>query len=563
MGHSALRATGGGDGRSDLVGGGLARFNPAGMRRVRRVLLVPGAAALLVAGCMVQPKPLSDAESDAQAVADRQAMFGGQEPLNRPLTLSEAYARALKYNLDRRAKLMEQAVAYDGLVVGNFDLLPKLTADAGYLTRNSTDASSSRSIATGAQSLVPSTALDNNRLVADLTLSWNILDFGVSYFAARQQANRALIAMEHRRKVAQNLLQDVRSAFWRAASAQALGGKIDAAIHDADEALERSRRVESEGLRAPLDALRYQRTLLDLLRQLESVRQKLQLAKTDLAALINIPPGQDFLVRVPAAATMTYEPLQQSVASLEQVAMMRNPDLRELRYEARISVDETRKSMLKLLPGINLSYAGNYDSNSFLVNHWWAEGAERVSWNLLNLASAPAVFRLNADSEKLADLRRQAVAMAVLAKLHIAYEQYVYIGSEYRRARDLSRVDRRIYAQVSNRTAADAQSVLERVAAEVYAANSELRQYETYADLQAALGRVYATLGFDPEPAHLAAFDVSTLSSAVDYMMSSWKQAAIAPDRHAAPPRTGDADGGDMPGLEGLRRSLYVVVPND
>src|SRR5260221_1759364 len=134
---------------------------------------------------------------------------------------------------------MEQAVAYDGLGVGNFDLLPKLTADAGYFTRDNTEASSSRSIATGAQSLVPSTALDKNRVAADLTLSWNILDFGVSYFAARQQADRALIAEEHRRKVVQNLLQDVRAAFWRVASAQALGGKVDAAIHDADQALRR------------------------------------------------------------------------------------------------------------------------------------------------------------------------------------------------------------------------------------------------------------------------------------------------------------------------------------
>jgi len=531
------------------------------VRRIRRVALLPGAAAFLVAGCVVQPHPITDAEIIAQAAADRQAMFAGQEPLTHPLTLQEAYARALKYNLDRRAKLMEQAVAYDGLEVGNFDLLPKLTADAGYLTRNNTEASSSRSIATGAQSLVPSTALDKNRVVADLTLSWNILDFGVSYFAARQQANRALIAEEHRRKVAQNLLQDVRAAFWRAASAQALGGKIDAAIHDADEALGRSRRVEREGLRAPLDALRYQRTLLDLLRQLESVRQKLQLAKTELAALINVPPGQDFIVRIPAAAAMTYEPLEQSVAALEQVAMMRNPELRELSYETRISVDETHKSMLKLLPGVNLSYAGNFDSNSFLVHHWWAEGAERVSWNLLNLLSAPAVLRLGGDSEKLAELRRQAVAMAVLTKLHIAYEQYVYTGKEYKRARELSGVDQRIYAQVSNRTAADAQSVLERVAAEVYAANSELRQYETYADLQAALGRIYATLGLDPEPAHLAAFDVSTLSSAVAYIMSGWKQAAATPAQRAAPEGAGDDDGSDMPGLEGLRRSLYVMTP--
>src|SRR5260221_8422185 len=140
------------DGRFSL-GGSLARFDAAGGRRIWRGLLLAGAAAFLVAGCVVQPHPITDAEIMAQAAADRQAMFAGQEPLTHPLTLQEAYARALKYNLDRRAKLMEQAVAYDGLEVGNFDLLPKLTADAGYFTRDNTQASSNRSNATGAQSL--------------------------------------------------------------------------------------------------------------------------------------------------------------------------------------------------------------------------------------------------------------------------------------------------------------------------------------------------------------------------------------------------------------------------
>lgn len=526
------------------------------MRGIPRLLLA-AAAAILLAGCIVHPHPLTDAERSAEAAVDRQAMFAGQEPLTHPLTLQEAYARALKYNLDRRAKLMEQAVAYDGLAVGNFDLLPKLTAGAGYVTRSNTEASSSRSIVTGSESLVPSTASDKNRVIADLTMSWNILDFGVSYFTARQQANHALIAEEHRRKVAQNLLQDVRIAFWRAVGAQVLGAKVDAAIHDAETALGRSRQVESLGLRAPLDALRYQRTLLDLLRQLEAVRQKLEVAKTDLAALINLPPGENFRVRVPAPATMTYEPLTQPIEALEQLALLRNPDLRELSYESRISVDEAHKSLVKLLPGINLSYGGNFDSNSFLVHHWWAEGTERVSWNLLNLLSAPATIRLGNDSEKLAELRRQALAMATLAKLHLAYQQYAYVGTEYRRARELSGVDRRIYAQISNRTAADAQSVLERVVAAVYAVTSELHQYDSYADVQGALGRIYATVGLDPEPANMWAYDVGSLSSAVDHLMAGWKQAGIVPQDGAGPTRKRD-DGSDLPGLEGLQRSLYI-----
>ena len=65
--------------------------------------------------------------------------------------------------------------------------------DAAYLTRNNVEGSSSRSVFTGQQTLEPSTSTDRDRLVADLTLSWNLLDFGVSYFNARQQADRILV----------------------------------------------------------------------------------------------------------------------------------------------------------------------------------------------------------------------------------------------------------------------------------------------------------------------------------------------------------------------------------
>src|ERR1700688_1757683 len=99
-----MRPPGALGGQADVEGGSLARFNPAGMRRVRHVLLLPAAAALLVAGCIVQPHRLTDAESSAQAAADRQAMFADQEPLTHPLTMQEAYARALKSIFARWSK---------------------------------------------------------------------------------------------------------------------------------------------------------------------------------------------------------------------------------------------------------------------------------------------------------------------------------------------------------------------------------------------------------------------------------------------------------------------------
>jgi outer membrane protein TolC len=131
-------------------------------------------------------------------------------------------------NLDQRAKLMDEAVARSDLDLANIDLLPKVLANAGYVHRNNVEASSSTSILTGRQSLEPSTSSDQLRRSADLTLSWNILDFGVSYFAARQQADRTLIVEEQRRKIVHVMFQDIRRAYWRAAGAQLLSREVRA-----------------------------------------------------------------------------------------------------------------------------------------------------------------------------------------------------------------------------------------------------------------------------------------------------------------------------------------------
>ena len=57
------------------------------------------AIALLLAvglgGCSLVPQPLTDQERQAEAISDMTAIFGPQVPLKGPLTLDEAFARAL------------------------------------------------------------------------------------------------------------------------------------------------------------------------------------------------------------------------------------------------------------------------------------------------------------------------------------------------------------------------------------------------------------------------------------------------------------------------------------
>lgn len=454
-----------------------------------------GALLVLLGGCAITPNPLTDAERAAEAHADLVGIFDEQAPLRRPLTLHDAFERALAYNLDNRVKLMAIAVASNDLEISKYDMLPKLVAGAGYVSRSNVEASSSVSVITGQQSLEPSTSTDNQRLLADLTLSWNVLDFGLSYYTARQNADRVLIAAEQRRRVMANLLQDVRRAFWRAAAAQILDKQVREAIVAAQSGLETSKEVASEALRSPVDSLRYQKALLDLVRELEVTQHELSSAKIELASLINLPLARRYTLAVPA--NLAIAPVRLPVLQMEEIALMRNPDLRVASYKSRISADESRKILLRLLPGINLSYGPNYDSNSFLVNNTWYGAAARLSGNIIQLIQLPAQMQRADDVELLELRRRQALSVAVLAEVHISYEQYLAAANVYRWASQLASVDRQLYQQISNREVTDAQGKLERISAQASAVTSELLRFRAYAEAQAALGRLYATLGID------------------------------------------------------------------
>jgi outer membrane protein TolC len=482
-------------------------------------------AIALLGGCAFRPQSLSDADRLAEADRDMRDVFSAQEPLKHALTLDEAFARAMSYNLDERVKIMERAVAQRDFELSKYDMLPKVIANAGASTRDNELASSSTSVLTRRQSLEPSTSTDRDLKFADLSVSWNILDFWVSYYNAKQQADRVLMVEEQRRRVLQALFQDVRRAFWRAAAAQRLNGEVRDSIRVSQRALESSRKVESEALRAPIDALRYQRSLLDALRDLEYVQNELAVAKTELAALINLPPGTVYTVAVPS--NLRLEGLRVPVRQMEEVALARNPDIREASYQVRITADETRKMLARNLPGINFNYGPAYDSNSYLVNNTWTGGAVRLSANLISILSIPEQMKRGQIAEDTAVTRRQALSMAVLAKLHIAYQTYLSAQKEYRWAEQLASVDRRLYQQINNRTETDAQSELERVSARVSALQSDLRRYRSYADAQAALGRLYDVIGVDPVPGEVTSLDIASLSASIRKTASDWSGARL------------------------------------
>lgn len=486
--------------------------NHGGPRTGFRILLT-SLATTLVAGCAIHPAALTLGQREATLASDQRAMFGNQEPVKGPITLDEAMARAVKYNLDSRVKLMQAAVARRQLDLSNFNLLPKLAADAGYTRRDRVLASSSESVLTGEQSLVPSTSSDRTVRTADLDLSWNILDFGVSYYGAKEQADRILGLQQQRRKAVQHLMQQTRAAFWQVVGAQRLQGQIDPLMAQARQALDDSRKIEQGNLQPPLQALAYQRELLELIFQLEGIRDQLEQAKPKLAAIMDLPPGKPFEVVAPS--TFAQPTLRIAPGQMERAALLNRPELIEARYNERIGLNETHKALAELLPGVELSLGGHYDSNSFLVYNRWKDVGVQATWNLLNLLNAHDIRASAKAQYQLARERRLAACVAVLAEVHVAWIDFNSRKEQFQLVKELNGVDQRMLEQTRNAAAANTRGKLAEIRAATSALMTQLRLYESYSAYQDAYGEMLTTLGVDPLPNVSAGADLASLETTI------------------------------------------------
>ena len=458
------------------------------------------AGMIVLSGCAsLVPQPFSAADVASQAQQDRQTAALGVEPIIGPVRLEEAIARALKYNLQRRTRMMEEALAVSQLDVGQYDMLPKVTAAAGYSHRSEYLTTRAIDSVTGAPSLAnPSISSDKNHRIADLGLSWSLLDFGLSYYTAKQNADRVLIAAERRRKAMHLLIQDVRTAFWRTAGAQKLRGDVRKSIALAEEALTDAGKAEGERIRSPLDSLRYQRQLLENVRLLEAIDHDLATARVELAHLINAPLSLDLVV-AETDDKVSRQLLDMPVEAMESTAILRNGDLREEFYGARIAREETHKILLRMFPNLSFSFDSRHDDDRFLVHHRWNEAAAQLSFNLVNLLSAPAQKRMADAGVALADQRRIAAQMATLAQVHVARLQYASAYQQFIRADAIYAVDDRIGKIIGAGERAQTQSKLDRVSSDTTTILSLLRRYQALAQLHAAASKLQATMGLEPE----------------------------------------------------------------
>ena len=477
---------------------------------------------MLLASCgTIAPHMFSSDEIHARAAKDLVEMHKDQEPINAPIGFYEAAARALKYNLDYKLKLMETALSQNLYDVSTYEMLPRLVAGAGYSSRNNDSGGTSIGIQDRQQSLRPSTSMERDHDTANLSFSWNALDFGVSYYRAQQKADQVLMAEERRRKVIQNVLQDVRNSYWRALSAQKLLGRVDALLERVNKALVNAKEVERQGLMPQAQVLGYQRALLDAVNTLTLRRQDLELAMSELRALMSVAPGQQFTLADIDEQALPKTPA--NINNLERLALEHRPEIMEEWYRKRVTENDIKAAKILLWPNVSIDTGYQYDSNKYTYNNSWYDTGVRVSWNLLKLTQYSSLKRAQTAQNETDDMRRLALSMAVLTQVRVGVQRYQLSLQELKFAEESLQVDQRLlnYAQSAAKSRFD--SELEVIRTEARALLGEYQRYAAYSNAQAAWGRLYNSVGLDIMPETVQSHDVATLAKSMRDTMSQWE----------------------------------------
>ncbi|MEL6288320.1 MAG: TolC family protein [Pseudomonadota bacterium] len=462
--------------------------------------LVAVTAALLLGGCAVLPEPLSEVEVASLAAEVDADVVSGQEEVNHRVTLYEAMSRAIRYNLDSRVEARQQALRERQLAVAHHGMLPKLVADSGYANRNNNSGGSSRRLPIGTgpiQADTPSTSSERGVASADLELSWNILDFGLSYIRAQQAADKVLIARENQRKVVHRIVEDVRTAYWRAVTAERLVGRLRELEGRVGRALRDTRSLAQDGDASPLTALTFERELVEIKTEIQRLTDDLAAARIQLAALMNVRPGKHFHVVIPyAQRPPPFVGL--NAEGMVTHALERRPELLEVAYEKRINRKEARAAILELLPSVGASAGAHWNSNAFLFNQHHLAWGTQATWNLLKVFSYRDREAEIAARDDLLRVRGLAVTMAVMTQVHVARVRLIHTRRRFATARHYMNVQNRILGQIRSSLAAGKVSEQTAIREEMNTLIARVKLDLAYVDLQNAYGATFAAMGINP-----------------------------------------------------------------
>lgn len=452
----------------------------------------------LVVGCAAQPG--KQAWRDAAADIDWAAFTARAPQVDGPLALDEALRLAAQHNVEIWIADQERRFQHELATQSLLKLLPSLIGGVDSSRRNRLDASSSISFDSGQESLEPSYSSDQTTQRWDVAATWSLLDFGISFFRARQQGNRVAIAEERARRVRQNIELEVTRAWWQAVTAREAAAQAACVADELTQRLAAIDREMDEQAIGRVEGLQRQAVLLEQQAELRKYQRDYLAAKTQLATLIGLPPATPLRL-APVDLRAAVEPQTFHVDALEWEALRHRPELFEKDLEEALSQDEARVALAQAFPSLSVFWRFDTSDNRFLVFQEWQTVGLRASWDLLAVPQhlqQHLALRLHTD---MVQQRRLAVAIAILTQLHLALIDYRDTLDDCGMTAEIAATREHLLRAVESAAEQGKAHAGELLEHRMKYLKAQARYLQAYAQVQVAHARILNTVGRSLTPA--------------------------------------------------------------
>jgi len=467
------------------------------MARLLHLLPLLLAAGIFLNACTANRVDLGSPEHTQILQTDRQNATDHSTSEALSLSYDEALKRAVSQNLDARVSALEALSKEDDIDIASLQAFPDLSLSASRFGRTNEGASSSRSILSGNESLEPSYSTERYHNTREMSVNWNTLDLILAVAESRIAHDEAMIARQRHAKVLQNIERDVHSAYWRAYAHQQTANETNALLSRAQEQLRNVNKAHDEGFIAASEAADLQNEIQQQKIALDAINKDLSYAQVELKSLLSLPQDTKLtLTSVPDNKNRLAQTLLGiDLPQLEEEALLKRPEVNETILQKNIDAQNTRNTILRTIPGADLFFASNRDSNAFLYDEDWLSFSASVSQSLSALFTLPARHHAAKNIEELGEARRLSLVAAIMTQVHLARHRLDLALQDYKEAERSHRIAKEQARKAGAKKSLGLGSGNATMPTALHAQTQKIKSLSAHAEMQDALASLLNTLG--------------------------------------------------------------------
>lgn len=328
----------------------------------------------------------------------------------------------------------------------------------------------------------------------DPALVWNLVALGMEKGEAPTEPGGGEPQHSLLRVSALSLVNEVRDAYWRAATADLLLRELESVLEEANGAAARMKGGAKSQDKAK--SAQSQKILLETIVKMEAWRDDLAQSRLRLAKLVNLPE-ENLKGRIGVAAAELQDPgiVALPVALLEDYALKQWAELMKLPRDNWLGAKQVEWALLSAFPGYAFSGLAHETGIMALPGApSWVEAGIALTGQLL-AGKKNTASNLQADGKVL----RLAQGVGVLVRLHLALLECRLTEKRLHEVREHNKSRQTLAATVAAQY--DTQDpVTSGIVRKAEGVMARLHQGLAFADNQAALARLLISLGRDPIP---------------------------------------------------------------